>query len=118
LRDYENSTLRPDYSMRVIVNGLEAYTTMQEGRMPDGEHLGIQHGNDIPEAQAVAILKADIDRALRSLWHKERLVVICSHVMGFTFQEISYWLDCTTLDIAIIDDMAIRKMRRFLNNQG
>ncbi len=115
IKDYNNSTLKPDYTLRVIMRCLESYTQMQEGEMPAGEKLCIQSGNDVPACQVAVETKYDLDKAISSLTNKEKLVIVCFNIMGFTYQEIAFWLECSSLDVAAIDDIALRKMRKYLN---
>ena len=83
---------------------------------PEGENLNINPGkSDVPACQAIAICKTDLDRALQHLNRKEQLVVICSHVIGFSYSEIGFWLDCESRWVERFDDIALNKMYRYLN---
>ena len=112
---------RADYSIKLITALLEGYSDLAFGQLPVDKLIqyGIKIDRSKPHAahfERPAILKADIDRAIRySLRPTERCVLIGWLMAGFRREDCAFWINSGQVVLEHIASRAIRKMSRYLN---
>jgi len=121
LKDYSNSTIRPDYSMGDIRRMVNVYIYLMDGKLPEGERLDIQSGNNSSLSEYITMLKCDLESAVRSLSYKERAVLLYCGIDKNEFKECAPFLgepdkSYSGADVESILKRSLVKIYNFLNN--
>ncbi len=120
IKDYSNSTIRPDYSLKDVRNMVDVYTYLMDGRLPEGEQLDIQTSTNSSLSEHIATLKLDLEAAIRSLSYKERLALIYCGIDKNEFRECAPFLgepdkSYSGADTEAIIERALIKIYKYLN---
>lgn len=118
IRDYNNSTIKPDYAPGIIRKLLEAYNSMEGGKMPLSRNIESQIAKGVPVSDIIGQNMHDLSLGFKTLTDLEMLVLLCIYICGYTPQEIGskFRENTSSLDVAYIEDSAICKMCSRLNN--
>lgn len=115
---------KPEYSVNLIRKLLSSYAELEEGRNPletgvDTDYAGPStlRGNSSRTKNMAEVFKADIDRAMRDLSPRQKLVVLYCDIDSRSPFDCAYWLGTTHVDILKWELQAVIRMRTYLGDR-